>query len=611
MRPLTLQNRIVLWALFLVLIPILVFLWADRNRDQSQYRQALLFQGRDAANAVVALQSEAQENFMGWLQGVRDELEDQQWFIRTGAVRPEIRIRTLSDLSGYDGLNIQGYREGQSRPLFRLGPQSRTITTIVQRVRRSDIFGREVLLVFDEGRPYWVASAAAQVGEQTIELLATIDATSQYSRIGALVDSSLYLVAGENKVPPFTLYELEPHAGFFDAGLQAGMQDVISTGPDLIFSQEINPNLDAFMVLKRDSCVRRYLQKYFSLSSLCGQVLTLKDLTAQRAEQKRQEQVLLSIFGFMLVGSLILFVGLIYFEFWPLRRLAALLGARVQTTAQQSDDQTRVLAQLKKVQARVPGLAEGLDTRDSLQRYRDELAFATVTQAGILPPADAGKGAFEGRLIPAREVAGDFYDVIDLPNNRLGIVVADVSDKGVAPALFGARAASLMRGLAAVTDSPSALLEQLNRNLMERNPENLFITLAYFELDLKTRQVRQANAGHETPLLLSFDRDGRLKAAREDEAHPSLPLALSEEADWPTVHRSLPPGEALLVFTDGITEIEKAGEEFLGADGLVAMVNELIGTPKADLLNRLEDRLIELRQGKASFDDDITLALVG
>ena len=155
---------------------------------------------------------------------VRDELEDQQWFIRTGAVRPEIRIRTLSDLSGYDGLNIQGYREGQSRPLFRLGPQSRTITTIVQRVRRSDIFGREVLLVFDEGRPYWVASAAAQVGEQTIELLATIDATSQYSRIGALVDSSLYLVAGENKVPPFTLYELEPHAGFFDAGLQAGMQ---------------------------------------------------------------------------------------------------------------------------------------------------------------------------------------------------------------------------------------------------------------------------------------------------------------------------------------------------------------------------------------------------
>ena len=157
MRPLTLQNRIVLWALFLVLIPILVFLWADRNRDQFQYRQALLFQGRDAANAVVALQSEAQENFMGWLQGVRDELEDQQWFIRTGAVRPEIRIRTLSDLSGYDGLNIQGYREGQSRPLFRLGPQSRTITTIVQRVRRSDIFGREVLLVFDEGRPYWVA----------------------------------------------------------------------------------------------------------------------------------------------------------------------------------------------------------------------------------------------------------------------------------------------------------------------------------------------------------------------------------------------------------------------------------------------------------------------
>jgi phosphoserine phosphatase RsbU/P len=204
-----------------------------------------------------------------------------------------------------------------------------------------------------------------------------------------------------------------------------------------------------------------------------------------------------------------------------------------------------------------------------------------IQQALFLKPTPLIPGfAFETAWQPAGAVAGDWFDFIDLGEQRYGIALADVSGKGLPAALLMAATRALLRSIARQHVSPGATLEQLNRTLLEDFPCGKFVTMVYGVLDAKARQVTFASAGHPRPLLINGHRAFL-------EVETGLPLGLGQSA-YPEKTVELKPGTQVLLYTDGITEAMDATEEEYGPARLIqhfgdpeACVNGLIAEVQA------------------------------
>jgi serine phosphatase RsbU (regulator of sigma subunit) len=186
------------------------------------------------------------------------------------------------------------------------------------------------------------------------------------------------------------------------------------------------------------------------------------------------------------------------------------------------------------------------------ERLERELEIAHQIQVSVLPPALPALAGFQigARIMPARAVGGDFYDVIPLGAQRLGIVVGDVCDKGIPAALFMMRAYSLLRAKARRTGTPAQVLRAVNAHLVSRNPSGMFVTLLYGVLDLASARFEYARAGHPQPIVL----DGA--------ARPCAPIARSGQPlglwDKPALDEqvvSIAPGGAVIVFSDGLSDV--------------------------------------------------------
>ncbi len=243
------------------------------------------------------------------------------------------------------------------------------------------------------------------------------------------------------------------------------------------------------------------------------------------------------------------------------------------------------------------------------EKIESELALAKELQRSMLPPAEAHDAAF-GRydvaaaLEPARAVGGDFFNYVVTPDGRLIFVVADVSDKGVPAALFMVRAHTLMRSLAPRLVSPSELLAAMNDALCADNERCMFVTLVCGALDLSSGQLALANAGHEPPLQVRHD--GQL-AWIEVEGGPAL--GLIESMDYPLAERRLEPGDALILYTDGITEAFDSAQRGFGREGLEAAARS---HAQASALELCAGVFAEVRRfvADAEQSDDITLLVV-
>lgn len=185
------------------------------------------------------------------------------------------------------------------------------------------------------------------------------------------------------------------------------------------------------------------------------------------------------------------------------------------------------------------------------ERLERELEIARNMQLSVLPPALPQQPGIElGALIhPARAVGGDFYDVFPLGEQRLGIVVGDVCDKGVPAALFMMRTYSLLRARIGRRSAPAQVLHAVNRHLIRRNPGGMFVTLLYGILDAASGRFSYARAGHPSPFML----DARQQAAGVAQAG-GQPLGL-----WPTPRLdvqdlTIPAGGLLLLFSDGLSD---------------------------------------------------------
>ena len=234
------------------------------------------------------------------------------------------------------------------------------------------------------------------------------------------------------------------------------------------------------------------------------------------------------------------------------------------------------------------------------QRLEQDLHLAERIQQSFLPRhiPDVPGLVFAARYDPAYEVGGDFYDFISLTGDRLGVVVADVSGKGVAAALYMARLTRDLRYLALAEPDPARVLKWMNRAVLENGQDDLFVTLVYLVLDYGRGRLTLANAGHLPPLL----RPGAGGGPMALDGSTGLPLGILAEGEYSSTEYELSPGDAVLLYTDGLVEAMNPARDMFGMDRLVDTLGR--GSGNARVL--LEAVLTACRshvQDAAQFDD--------
>lgn len=233
------------------------------------------------------------------------------------------------------------------------------------------------------------------------------------------------------------------------------------------------------------------------------------------------------------------------------------------------------------------------------QRAEQELEFAAKVQAGFLPsasPVIAG-WQFAAMLQSAKETSGDFFDFIDLPDERIGLVIADVADKGMGAALVMASCRTLIRTYArAIPESPARVLHEVNERMCEEARTDVFVTALYGVLDLRLGNFVFANAGHLPPVLI---RDGELQTRGPG----CLPLGLF--ANLPVVDETIQmcAGDALLLFTDGMLDAQNAGGEMFGEARFKQTLRDHAGLAARDLRSTLIETIHQHVNGASTFDD--------
>jgi len=245
------------------------------------------------------------------------------------------------------------------------------------------------------------------------------------------------------------------------------------------------------------------------------------------------------------------------------------------------------------------------------ERMEHELELARRLQDSILPhrfPELPGLN-FAAYSRPARQVGGDFFDVIPLKEDRIGLVMADVSDKGMPAAIFMALSRSLVRAEARRSASPKKVLQQTHKLLYEISQSDefdsfeMFVTVVYGILDPLRRTFCYTRAGHNYPILYHPDR-------RKCEwlRIPGMSLGLIEDVDLEEEQIVLQPGNLLLLYTDGITDANSSTGDFFGSDRLCQAVCESGARNAQELCDFIFQRVEAFQYGAEQYDDMAVLA---
>lgn len=240
---------------------------------------------------------------------------------------------------------------------------------------------------------------------------------------------------------------------------------------------------------------------------------------------------------------------------------------------------------------------------------RQELTLAGRVQASLLPegPPEMPGWQIATTWKPARETSGDFYDFVPLPNNRIGIVMADVVDKGMGAALLMALTRTLIRTYAAeFPNHPEHLLQVTNQRLLADIDAGMFVTIFYGVLDSETGLLTYSNAGHPPPYL--FSPDGKLGTISLPDS--SMPLGVSDEASWQQGLQEIPPGAMLLLYTDGVIDAQNPFGEFLGEQGMLNIIQTRIGKSAVSIQETLLATLADFAGAEPQVDDITLMTLI-
>jgi sigma-B regulation protein RsbU (phosphoserine phosphatase) len=203
---------------------------------------------------------------------------------------------------------------------------------------------------------------------------------------------------------------------------------------------------------------------------------------------------------------------------------------------------------------------EATASRERLVALENELDVANKMQQSILPTEFPRFPGFQihGSMTPARVVGGDFFDVIYLNNGRIGLAVADVSDKGVPAALFMMASRTLLKSAAMGLKSPREVLTEVNDLLYDDNDAMMFVTLFYAVYDPATGELTYANGGHNAPLIVHVDGTSTVLPGTN-----GIALGVMPGMDYDERTISTSAGDTVVFYTDGVTEaVNEGGEEF-------------------------------------------------
>ena len=241
------------------------------------------------------------------------------------------------------------------------------------------------------------------------------------------------------------------------------------------------------------------------------------------------------------------------------------------------------------------------------QRIREELKLAGQIQNSLLPSIfpDLTGWQFAVTIHPAGETSGDFFDIIPLADDRVSLVLADVLDKGIGPALFMTLSRTLIRTYALDFEfQPDIVLFATNERILKDSSANLFVTVFFGILDPDAGTLTYANAGHNPPILLRAD--GTSIDLLEK---TGLPIGIEEETAWERVSVHIEPGDVLVLYTDGIPEAQNSSGDFFKRQGLEKVINENIGRSAEGLQHAIMDAVYDFL-GDVSPQDDITLMVI-
>jgi serine phosphatase RsbU (regulator of sigma subunit) len=270
------------------------------------------------------------------------------------------------------------------------------------------------------------------------------------------------------------------------------------------------------------------------------------------------------------------------------------------------DDSAEALPALQSLAAQIASAlyrAEEYAQTLAHQKMVQELTVAAEIQASFLP---ASLPRIEGwqlaaTLRPARQTSGDFYDLMELPDGRLGLLIADVTDKGTGAALFMALSRTLIRTYAfEYPEQPEKALHAANKRILLDSRSSMFVTVFYAILDPASGTLSYCNAGHNPPYLLSDNAEPRPLR------NTGIPLGIVRDTTWTAETVRLEPGDTLVLYTDGVSEAQNANGEFFDAERLLdaaRIYREHTALAVQDAILAAVDRFV----GDAAQFDDLTV----
>lgn len=263
-------------------------------------------------------------------------------------------------------------------------------------------------------------------------------------------------------------------------------------------------------------------------------------------------------------------------------------------------------ATIDKTLTHLSTLIESEQTKDKLDGILHELNVAAEIQQSILPKEFIKNDSIDlyGKMTPAKQIGGDFYDFFWLSQNRLGLVIADVSGKGVPAALFMTVSRTMLRAHAFNNEPPGQTLAEVNIGLQKDNDKMMFVTTFFGILDVTTGKFKFANGGHNPPLMI-----------RKGGAIEMLPstrgtaLGVAEVNQYNEYEVELNEGDGLFLYTDGVTEAENIQGHYFGERRLQEFSDINRELSASEYVNTLSSELTKYADGCPQ-SDDITMLMI-
>jgi sigma-B regulation protein RsbU (phosphoserine phosphatase) len=268
-----------------------------------------------------------------------------------------------------------------------------------------------------------------------------------------------------------------------------------------------------------------------------------------------------------------------------------------------------LLADLRERDLQIAGfLNQATRALQTVSLRRQELALAGRVQASLLPEQSPEIPGWQisATWKPARETSGDFYDFVPLPNGRIGIVIADVVDKGMGAALLMALSRTLIRTYAIeFPNHPEHLLQVTNQRILTDIDAGLFVTLFYGVLDPSSGKLTYSNAGHPPPYIITPGGNPTMTTL----SGSGMPLGVSDEANWQQGSLEISSGDMLLLYTDGVLDTQNPRGEFLGDEGMLKIIKNQVGFSARVVQDSLLSGVFNFA-GTGPQVDDITLMIL-